>query len=67
MNQDTKAALQNILDTFSGADGGVAFVQLRGLIEDMCERESNGDKDATEVINIMMRFNNLINFAKNNY
>lgn len=55
--------LQDILDTFSGADGGVSFVLFRNLIDSLVEKEKNGDENATQILLLVTRFNRLIQIA----
>lgn len=67
MKSETKLATQNVLDTFTGADGGAGFVSFRHLIEDMETKAGNGDQSATEVIKILLRFSKLLDTAKKLY
>lgn len=67
MSDETESHFINILDTFSGADGGISFVQMRRLIEDMDKKAAKGDKPAQEVILIMKRFSRMIDTAKKFY
>lgn len=46
MRHENKEALQHILDTFSGSDGGVSFVALKTLLEEMDRRAVKGDTAA---------------------
>ena len=64
MNSKTKHALDNILDTMSGGDGGVRFVYFKAFIEEFDKRAENGDKDAQSVVDVMVRFSRLIDVAK---
>lgn len=63
MRQETKIALFNILDTMTGADGGVRFIYLRNLVEEMDRRAEGGDNDAKSIIDVVMRFSRLIDVA----
>lgn len=49
-----------VLDTFTGADGGVSFVKLAGLVNEMRRRAESGDQAASEVIEVVKRFARLI-------
>jgi hypothetical protein len=64
INKELDDAFNNILDCFTGADGGGAFMDLKLLIEDL-ERQAIEDNDAAaaEVIQSVFRFNSLINIA----
>ena len=61
MTKDTEEALHNILDTFTGADGGIKFVMFKLALEQVDERAANADALAGEVIEIVTRFSKLIN------
>lgn len=64
INQELDDAFQNILDCFTGADGGGAFIDFKILIEDL-ERQAIEERDvaAAEIIQSVYRFNRLINIA----
>jgi hypothetical protein len=48
--------LNPILDLFSGADGGIAFVELRGFIEAL---EKQNDPSSAEILARIKGFSNL--------
>lgn len=56
--------LENILDCFTGADGGVLFMNLKLLLDEMERQELNGDTDASEVLLIFSNFSRLIDTAQ---
>ena len=58
MNRENKEAFRNILDTFTGADGGVKFIKFRAHLEDI---EKRNDVDSKKVLKIMTDFSKLIN------
>jgi len=60
LNTTNKAALDNIMDCFTGTDGGVSFVNLRFLLEGM-EKEDTDSAEA--VLDIMRKFSRLIDVA----
>ncbi len=64
LREESKAAFLNILDTITGADGGVRFVYFKSLIEEMDKRAEAGDADAQKLIDVMMRFSRLIDVAQ---
>jgi hypothetical protein len=64
MKLRVKKSLDNILDTFGGVDGGISFVQLKTLVEQLASRAETGDESAAEVLNVMFRFERLIEVAK---
>lgn len=53
-------ALQSILDTFSGADGGVAYVHLRRALEVIDAQAAESDECAIAVVEIVTRFARLV-------
>ena len=61
MSKETQEQFDNILSTMSGADGGMRFMNLRVLLDDMDSRE--GDLTAQSVVDIMRRFSRLIDVA----
>lgn len=63
MREQTLAAFDNILDTFGGADGGVSFINLKWMIENMDSLSDQGEEHATEIIKVMLRFSKLIDVA----
>lgn len=63
MRPSTEEKFCIILDAFSGADGGGAFMKVRWLIEEMDKRASGGDRDAWELVAIMVQFANLVEYA----
>lgn len=63
MRAETKKAWRNVIDTFTGADGGVRFVRVMGLIEGF-DKAADKDADAQKVIEILWRFSKLIDVAQ---
>lgn len=55
--------MRNILDTFTGADGGVRFVKLKCFVEALEQQASNGDAASKELLQIVNRFSKLIDVA----
>lgn len=55
---------QTILDTFSGADGGISFVKLRVLLEEIERKSISGDVYAEEILKVVKRFRRLIDVAQ---
>jgi hypothetical protein len=64
MRPETKASRDNIMDVFAGADGGVDFINFNCFLEEFDKRAANGDKDAEEILQVVHRFNRLLNVAK---
>jgi hypothetical protein len=52
-----------IVDCISGSDGGVSFVRLQGLIEEMERRANAGDVAADKVLGAVYQFARLIEVA----
>ena len=61
MQEKLQQEIQNIMDTFTGADGGVSFMQLRWMLEAF-ERD---DKPAAKtLLRMVSNFSRLIDIAK---
>lgn len=60
LNEYNQKCFQNILDCFTGADGGLRFVALKSLLECM-QNESTDTSE--EVLHIMRKFSYLIDVA----
>jgi hypothetical protein len=56
--------IRAITDVFTGADGGVAFVQFRNLAEEMDRQAVAGDRAADEVLQVIRRFARLLEAAR---
>lgn len=63
MRDATKAALDNVLDMATGADGGVGYMRLRSLLDEMDGRAEKGDAAAAEIVAMLTRFSRLIDLA----
>lgn len=64
MRDETGAAFLNILNTFSGEDGGAGFVAFRTLLQEMDAKAKKGDKAAQEIVLLVTRMSKLIDIAK---
>lgn len=64
MSPKLQANVNLILDTFTGADGGVSFTKFRALIEDMERRQQTGDEAAGKVVEVVHQFARLTQVAK---
>jgi hypothetical protein len=54
----------NILDTFTGADGGVKFVYLRLMLEELERRsDESNDPHAEQLLAIIGQFSRMIDVA----
>jgi len=67
MRKQTEERVVQILDTFTGADGGVSFMAFRCLVEEMDARAAKGDKVAEEVLLTVTRFSRLLKTAVKYY
>lgn len=63
MRRETKAALDNILDTMSGGDGGGRFAALRWMLEEMDKKAKDGDEPAKQIIARLNEFSRLIDVS----
>ncbi len=59
-NHDLKKAVDDIMDVFTGADGGVAFVQFCAFINRMDELAKKNDRPAQELLKQVRGFHRLI-------
>ena len=57
MKPETKKHFLNILDTFSGTDGGVSFVKLKTALEEWDKAEDPAGK---ELLKMMINFSKII-------
>lgn len=64
MRKDTAAAFDNILQTFSGEDGGAGFIAMQKLVQVMDQQASQGDVAAAEIVMLVKRMSRLIDAAK---
>ena len=56
-------SFQNILNCFTGADGGISFIKFRLFIEDMEKQFEEGRYAAGEVLKIVDQFSRMIDIA----
>jgi hypothetical protein len=54
---------ETITDCFTGADGGVSFVRLQSLLEEMEKRANAGDMVADKVLGTIYQMARLIQVA----
>lgn len=62
---EVKSSLDNILSTFGGEDGGLAFVAFYSLVEQLDKQWNDGDDAAGQLLDIIIKFNRLIEIANN--
>lgn len=60
---DLANTFESILDTFSGADGGIRFVRFRIFLEEIELLTIKGDEHACEILKIVKQFKMLIDIA----
>lgn len=58
-----QTSINNILDCFGGADGGVGFARLKILVEQLEKQADAGDDNAERVIQVVHQFSRLIDVA----
>ena len=56
-------SFQNILDCFTGADGGVSFFKFQLFIDDMEKQFEEGSYAAGEILKIVDQFSRMIDIA----
>lgn len=61
---DTREAFNNITDCFSGADGGVAFIMTKSMIEQLVRQAEAGDDKARQTIEVVHQMSRLIDAAQ---
>lgn len=64
MRVQTEQSFRNILDTFSGADGGGKFVFFRSFVIDFDKRAEECDAAAQKIIDIILQFSRMIDVAE---
>ena len=63
MRPQTKKILDNIVDTMTGADGGVSFIMFRNLLEIIDKKAAENAPESVQIITIVGQFNRLIELA----
>lgn len=63
-NPAIESAMNNVLDTFSGADGGGSFWFFLTMIRALDEQAANGDEPAKVLLKILTDFSKLIDAAQ---
>jgi hypothetical protein len=63
MKPEYKKVLDNILDTFTGSDGGVKFLQFKLMLDALSKQEDEGDLSARAILGIMIQFSKLIDVS----
>lgn len=58
------AALERILDVFSGADGGGDYIIFMRFCRALDERVATGDESARVVLNIVLEFEALLRLSR---
>lgn len=61
---DLTAAVTNILDTFSGADGGAGFVMFCAMLRQIDRLAIEGDPNSLEITNVVRHFSALLEIAQ---
>ena len=60
METKVKEYIDNFLDCFGGADGGVSFVRFKINLSEIEKQANNGNDDAEKIIEVVARFSRLI-------
>lgn len=61
---DVQAAMDNVLDTFSGGDGGVRYVVFCQYVQQLDSQAESGDDAAKEILKVITRFSRLVDLAQ---
>lgn len=62
-NPKLDEAFNEIMDCFTGADGGVEFTNLKWFLEEFDKRAKSGDLAATKILEVVYQFHKLIKIA----
>jgi len=60
MRAETKAHLDNILDSLAGADGGARYVHFMRALEQLDKQADEGDSVSNVIFTTLERFSKLI-------
>jgi len=63
MNTNVNEEIENILDCFTGADGGISFIMFRTLMEQLKDEDTDA---ARQLEHIVRQFSTLIDVANSN-
>ena len=63
IHPEANKVLDQLLDIFGGADGGVGFARLRIFLDDMARRADAGDEHAQQIMLVTHRFYRLVNIG----
>lgn len=65
LREEIQKHFDNILDTFTGSDGGVRFCHFKFFLEELDRRiVEEGDIDAERIIELMVRFSKFIDISQ---
>jgi hypothetical protein len=64
MTPALKKELDNIMDVFTGADGGGDFCKLRFALEAFEANVQTGNEAAQQIIDVVVRFSKLLDIVK---
>jgi len=65
LREETQRHFDNILDTFTGSDGGVRFCYFKYFLEELDRRVvEEDDIDADKIIELMIRFSKFIDISQ---
>ena len=60
----SRGCLRYLMDVFTGADGGLEYLNLRILINGLAEKADAGDEPAEKILELMYRFERLVHAAQ---
>lgn len=63
VNETTRTAVENLMDTFTGVDGAAKYVRFCTLLIQLDRQAKDGDKSAVELLEMVHRVSRLIDLA----
>lgn len=66
VNETTRSAMENIMDTFTGVDGGAKYVKFTQMIVQLDRQAKQGDRAAGQLLDFINCTSKLIDQASKN-
>ena len=63
VNETTRSAMENIMDTFTGADGGAKYIKFTQMIVQLDRQAKEGDRAACQLLDFINCTSRLIDTA----
>jgi len=64
MTPALKEVLDNIMDVFTGADGGADYCKVRWALEKFEQGALDGSKSSMDILDIVIKFSKLLTILK---